>query len=158
MDRVRECLDQNIITIGWPAAKCLLRPPSRDYIRERVQSVYHKREPNFKKSGSAAGNLWLFLHDMQPGHLVLAPQYPNLFVAEVTSNARYCATADAEHMSYRRDVCWFRDKQSIPMDRVSSELRQRIRHARRTCSDITPFLSEVEALASLDIDASFPSA
>ena len=87
---------------------------SWERFRQIISDEYYAEETNFRKAGSAAGNLWRFLRAMEVGDLVVVPYWNGFYVAEIATPATYADKYIEEDSSYRRGVRWLNDKQPIP--------------------------------------------
>lgn len=143
-DRVPEALQSNQIIIGWAEAKAL-DDPSLDWsqFRQIVHQSYYSDEPNFRKSGNAAGHLWCFIRDMEPGDLIVVPHGAEFYVAEATGPASYFPERLMEDSAWRRPVRWLNSKQPIPRCHARAALQSRMK-TQGTTAYANDLINEIE--------------
>ena len=78
-DRVHEALESEELIIGWSRAKGLLDEKLQwEKFREIIHNSDYSDQKDYRKSGSAAGNMWRFIREMKQKDLVVVP-YGNIF-------------------------------------------------------------------------------
>ncbi len=150
-DMVPEALESNELIIGWADAEGLLNPDlTWEQFREIIRLAYYHDDPTLRVAGSAAGNLWRFIRDMQPGDLVVVPHHDEIFVAEVIGPATFDPLLVNHGSAYRRSVRWLTDQttglRAIPRHRAGPQLSAIMRNI-GTCCDATRALNEILLLA-----------
>ena len=114
IDRVHEALECKELIIGWSRAKGLLDEKlDWEKFREIIHNSDYSDEKDYRKSGSAAGNMWRFIRKMKLSDLVVVPHGASFYVAEVTGKARFDETKIEEDTAYRRPVKWLNDQKTI---------------------------------------------
>lgn len=144
-DKVPEALEGNEIIIGWADAKCLLNKDlSWEEFREIIFKEYYSDDENYRRAGSAAGNMWRFIREMKKGDIVLVPYYDSTFyIAKVTSeDAKYIEEQRKDDTAYRRSVIWLNNKKSYDRSDAYSKIQSRMK-TRSTCVDATDLLPEI---------------
>lgn len=155
VDRVDEALRDGQLMIGWANAEGLLSPGlGRNEFRNIVHKAYYSDNPNRRKSGSASGHLWQFIHDMKKGDLVVVPSRAGYYLAEISDNeALFLRSKQLEDTSYRRNVQWLNPDEPISRDSLSAKLRAALAHARGTTTELSNHLDEITSLsAAADIE------
>jgi predicted Mrr-cat superfamily restriction endonuclease len=146
---VPEALRANQIIIGWAEAEGLRAPDlSREQFREIIRDTYYSDQPTLRKAGSAAGNMWRFIHDMKPGDLVVVPYRVGFFVAEVLGPVSYDAKKVEEDSAYRRPVHWLNARKPIPRQTARSALISRMK-IQGTSAYATDLLGEIQECLKL---------
>lgn len=149
IDRVPEALTSNQLIIGWANAEGLLDATlSWEEFRGVISNIYHPDEETLRKAGAAAGHLWRFVRDMNPGDLVVVPYGANFYVAEITGPAIYDESKLGEDSAYRRPVRWLNDKRPIPRGLARSALISRMK-TQGTCAYATDLLEEIQECLAL---------
>jgi len=144
-DRVPEALDSNEIIIGWAQAAGLLNLKLEwEQFRKIVSDAYFADEHTLRRAGSAAGHLWRFIREMEPGSLVVVPYWSEFYVAEVTGAASYDKAKVEDDTAYRRSVRWLNEKRAIPRQLARSALLSRMK-AQGTSVDATDLLDEIKS-------------
>ena len=144
VDRVEEALTRGQLMIGWSNADGLLDPAlTWEQFRTIVRDTYYADHPTLRRAGGAAGNLWRFIREMNPGDLVVVPYGGDFFVAEVTGPATYDPTKVADDSAYRRAVRWLNRGTGIPRQLARSALISRMK-TQGTCADATDLLDEIK--------------
>jgi predicted Mrr-cat superfamily restriction endonuclease len=143
VDRVDEALASNQIIIGWSEAAALL-DPHLDWhtFREVMRTQYYAQEPNLRRAGAAAGHMWRFMREMNPGDLVVVPHGSEFYVAKVEGPATHDPSKIAEDTAFRRTVAWQNDKQPIPRSLARAALQSRMK-TQGTCAYATDILPEI---------------
>ena len=148
-DKVQEALASGELIIGWADAAGLLDPAlTWEQFREIVRKAYYADQGNLRAAGAAAGNLWRFIREMEPGDLVVVPHWSGFFVGEVSGPATYDATKVPEDSAYRRPVRWLNGAKPIPRQLAKSALlsRMKIQGASAAATDL---LGEIKECLSL---------
>src|ERR1051325_629378 len=108
-------LNKNVVAVGWVEMGDLSPiPPNRDAFKAAVTRVY----PNYKPGAipTNAGQLFRFVHEMQPGDLVVYPSKTDrqINIGEVTGPYVY----DAQSSGYPnlRSVKWLK---TVPRTKLS---------------------------------------
>ncbi len=144
IDRIQEALESDQAIIGWAKAKGLLNPKlSYLEFREIIRKRYYTDEKTLRKAGSAAGNMWRFIREMQKDDLIITPYGPKFYVAKVTGVTIYDETKISEDTAYRRSVVWLNDKKPILRSIAKSALMSRLK-AQGTCTSATDLIEEIE--------------
>jgi restriction system protein len=108
------------IAVGWPTLKDF--PMIGDW--EAFRSEVKRRLPSDfseQKVGSAAGQLWSFIHIMKPGDFVITPikSTREVLIGKVTGEYKYEPSFDAGYPR-TREVAWFTP---VKWDSIPSSLR-----------------------------------
>jgi len=137
IDRVAEALGSDHLIIGWAEARGLLNPElGWDAFREIIRNVYYADAENLRNAGSAAGNMWRFIREMDEGDLVVVPSGASFYVGMVKGPAFYDLSRVDEDSAYRRPVEWLNGKRSIPRAIAKSALVSRMK-VQGTCANAT---------------------
>ena len=143
IDKVSEALEMNQIIIGWAEAKNLLdQSLSWEDFRGIISSVYYSSENNMRRAGSASGNMWRFVRDMNENDLVVVPHGSEFYVAQVIGPAIYDPNRVSEDTAYRRNVRWLNDKKPIPRMIARSALVSRMK-TQSTCVYATDIIQDI---------------
>ena len=155
---VEEALDANQIAIGWSRARGLLDESlSRKEFRQIVSDEYYRGEENMRRAGSAAGNMWRFIREMNQEDLVVVPYGANFYVAEVNGSPIYDESELDNDTAYRRNVKWLNDKCSIPRSFAKAALiaRMNTQNTSAFASDLLPQIKEVLKIAKDGLEPTF---
>ena len=147
---VKEALDANQIVIGWSRARGLLDESlSWEEFRQIVSDEYYRGEENMRRAGSAAGNMWRFIREMNQGDLVVVPYGANFYVAEVNGPPIYDESELDNDTAYRRDVNWLNDEPGIHRSfaKAALSLRMNTQNTSAYASDLLPQIKEVLKIA-----------
>lgn len=145
VDHVGDALAADRITIGWSHVRGLIGLQNLREVREAVRAA--SGDEDYRRAGHGAGNLWRFLHEMQPDDRVLVPRGDEVYLAKVTGPPGYDESAVTQDIAHFRPVEWLNGKNPFPRHGLPSKLQFRVGPGnRRTCADITGDLSEVLAL------------
>ena len=106
------------------------------------ERLNHPEEPNLRRAGAAAGQMWRFIQDMQVGDLIVVPRSSEFYIAEVTGPAFYDASKKDEDTAYRRPVILLNNKSPIPRSLAKSALISRMK-TQGTCAYATDLLDEI---------------
>jgi restriction system protein len=106
----------NCVALGWEEMGDLSAlPPNREAFKAEYNRVY----PNAKPGAIAvnAGQLFRFVHEMQPGDIVLYPSKVDkeIHIGRVTGPYRYDKSIQPSYF-HRRDVQWLKQ---VPRTRLS---------------------------------------
>lgn len=143
IDRLPVALNNDQIIIGWAYAEGLLDPTlDWEHFREIVRAAYYSEEPNLRRAGAAAGQMWCFIRDMKVGDLVVVPHWSDFFVAKITGPAFFDATKKEDDTAYRRPVTWLNEKKPIPRNIARAALISRMK-IQQTSADATDLLDEI---------------
>ena len=83
-------LKSDQVIIGWWATAGLLdQTLSWKAFRQKLHDTHYATEKNLRRAGAAAGHMWRFVRDMKMGDLVVVPNGPKFYLAEITSDALY---------------------------------------------------------------------
>lgn len=127
MNKVPLALKSDQIIIGWSATEGLLDETlSWKAFRKKLQDNHYSEEKNLRRAGAAAGHMWRFIRDMNVGDLVVVPNGPKFYLAEITSDALYLPE-QIDDTRYRRNVRWLNDKKPIPRDFAKAPLISRMK-------------------------------
>lgn len=143
---VMDALEANQIAIGWSRARGLRNKNlSWEEFRQIVSDEYYREEENMRRAGSAAGNMWRFIREMNQGDLVVVPHGANFYVAEVNGPPTYDETELDNDAAYRRDVNWLNDKPGIPRTfaKAALSLRMNTQNTSAYASDLLQQIKEV---------------
>lgn len=143
IDRVPVALQSDQLIIGWADAEGLLEPTlDWEHFREIVRNAYYSKEPNLRRTGAAAGQMWRFIRDMKIGDLVVVPHWSEFYVAEVSGPAIFDKSKQEDDTAYRRPATWLNGKQPIARSVARSALISRMK-IQQTCADATDLLNEI---------------
>jgi predicted Mrr-cat superfamily restriction endonuclease len=127
VNKVPLALKSDQIIIGWSATEGLLDETlSWKAFRKKLQDNHYSEEKNLRRAGAAAGHMWRFIRDMNVGDLVVVPNGPKFYLAEITSDALYLPE-QIDDTRYRRNVRWLNDKKPIPRDFAKAPLISRMK-------------------------------
>ena len=142
-DRLPVALEDDQIIIGWAYAEGLLdQTLDWEHFREIVRAEYYSEQPNLRRAGAAAGQMWRFIRDMKGGDLVVVPHWSDFYVAKITGPAFYDGSNAEDDTAYRRPVIWLNDKRAIPRSIARSALISRMK-IQQTTADATDLLDEI---------------
>lgn len=132
------------VSIGWGKCGLELMDPDLEY--SAFEAIVHRRYfpgSDHRGSGKAAGQLWRFIREMEPGSMVLIPHYEFFNIVEVTGDVTY--TPFTEHWAYRRSAAWWSRPSSVFRRNASPSLQARARTL-ITCIDATDLLPDILAM------------
>ncbi len=114
---------RSLMALGWEQLGDLAQlPPTREAFKEALAEAY----PNYKPGAIpvAAGQLYRFVHEMQPGDTILYPtRYDSkIHIGRVAGEYRYDPDADAG-FPHQRPVQWIR---AVPRSVFSKTARNEI--------------------------------
>ena len=157
IDRVPEALESNQLIIGWANAEGLL-DEQLDWsaFREIVRHSYYRDDKTLHRAGAAAGHLWRFIREMEPGDLVVVPYGSKFYIAEVAGDPIYSQKNQSEDSAYRRLVKWLNAKQPIPRSYAKSALISRMK-IQGTSASATDLLDEIRECLAVASSGSTPS-
>lgn len=145
-DRVPYGRQHGRVTIGWPCCgRELIDAPTRDAARRIVHEAYYPDDTNYRRSGSATGNLWRFLHEMRRGALLVIPHGQNVYLAEVTGDADYDETKVKEDIAYFRTAKWLNPNGPFKRAKTPESVQSKMR-LWQTCIDATEILLDIQQL------------
>ena len=148
---VKQALECNQIAIGWSKAYGLLDLElSWDKFRQIISDKYYPTERDMRKAGQAAGHMWRFIRDMNKGDLVVVPDSPDFYVAEVSGSATYDKNNIEVDAAYRRPVKWINDVNPIPRRLAKAALVAKM-NTYSTSAYATELLPEIKETLALDI-------
>ena len=144
MDRAPDALSANELMIGWSNVPGLLNK-SLEWLefRQIMHDEYYSDNDSFRSAGSAAGNMWRFIREMENGDLVVVPHGSAFYVAEVSAEAYHISEKIAEDTAFRRPVNWLNDKKPIPRSIARLALQSRLK-IQNTCADATDIIALIE--------------
>ena len=148
---VEDALGADQIVIGWSRARGLVNENlSWEEFRQIISDEYYRNEANMRRAGSAAGNMWRFIREMNQGDLVVVPHASDFYVAEVTGPPTYDELKIDNDTTYRRNVNWLNDKRSIPRTSARAALiaRMNTHNVSAYASDLLPEIKEVLKIAN----------
>lgn len=146
IDRVKEALDADELIIGWSAVPQLLDPAlAWNRFRQVIHDGYYSKHTSYRTSGSAAGNMWRFIREMDAHDLVVVPHGSGFYVGEVIGPVCHHPSKVADDTAFRRPVNWLNGKKRIPRRNARVALQSRMK-VQNTCADATDLLDEVLAL------------
>ena len=157
VDLVPQSLEDNQITIGWSLAGGLTDESLQwTAFRQIVADRYYSQEPNYRKAGAAAGNLWRFLRDMKAGDFVVVPHWNEFYVASVEGVPTYNPQLIEQDSAYRRNVKWLNNKLPIPRRLARAALQSRMK-TQGTSADATDLIGEIESALGLAASGGTPT-
>ena len=144
------CLKKNEIGIGWADIVGLTDGSldRSDFTKACIASRYHSSDKNQLSAGKSAGQLWLFMREIQIGDIVVVPHKSeprSVYFAEVVGEAKY----EKGHIhgvilcDYYRRVRWLNKTTPLPANRIPLSLRKHI-FAQSTIRNLSKFSSELE--------------
>ena len=139
---VDEALKSGHLIIGWAEAEGLLDKSNWEEFREIIHRKYYSGAANKRRAGSAAGNMWTFIHDMKKDDLVVVPHGPEFYVGKVTGPAFWDKSKVDEDTAYRRPVEWLNGKHAIPRAIAKSALVSRMK-TRGTTAKAKDLVNEI---------------
>ena len=143
IDRVQDALKDEQLIIGWSKAKGLLNDKlTWGKFRKIISETYYKSEYNLRKAGSASGNMWRFIREMNEGDLVVVPHGSEFYLAKVTGSATHNDSNIDDDTAYRRQVNWLNNKKAIPRKFAKAALISRMKN-QGTCARATDLLPEI---------------
>lgn len=107
LERAEDLHRKGYIALGWPDLGDLSRlPADRDAFRSRVRGSYGE-DASARSVGAAAGMLFRFVHEVQPGDVVVspAPSGETIRVGRIVGPYIHDPTLDKEYTALRR-VRW----------------------------------------------------
>ncbi|MGW0333108.1 CBS domain-containing protein [Streptomyces sp. NPDC003011] len=120
-ERERAALDEGILLVGWLGLGDLAETRTRDDIKAAVAAAYPDEGPY--TVGNWTGQLYRFVHEIQPGDLVVLPLKSWLVaIGRVTGDYEYRSAA-ADGMRHVRRVEWLVtdiDRQKFQSDLLDS--------------------------------------
>ena len=131
---IDEALKSGHLIIGWAEAEGLLDSNEWEGFREIIHGKYYSGAANKRRAGSAAGNMWKFIHDMKEDDLVVVPHGSEFYVGKVAGPAFWDKSKVDEDTAYRRPVEWQNGKNAIPRDVAKSALMLCMRTWRTTAN------------------------
>lgn len=155
IDRVPEALEKKELIIGWSKAKGLLDETLvYEKFRQIIHDEYHYNEDNFRKSGSAASNMWCFIREMKESDYVVVPHHDfnsnYFYIGTVEGKADYKQEKVSEDTAYRRKVKWQINEENGRPQRMSrsvvSKGFQNLMNQLKTCLDASRFVDEIEEI------------
>jgi predicted Mrr-cat superfamily restriction endonuclease len=129
-DVVASGLEAGMLLLGWSDTEGLINRDDYWDFREAVHETYYSDDETYRRSGSAAGQLWAFIHDMTEGDLVVVPHGRSFYVARVAGPALHDPDAGPRDTAHRRPVEWLNDAVSIPRSHARSALISRMKSYR----------------------------
>jgi predicted Mrr-cat superfamily restriction endonuclease len=152
IDCLPYCLKKNEINIGWADIPGLTdRTLTRaDYTNACRSSRYHSTDKDQRRAGYTAGQLWLFIRELEIGDIVVVPHKsePRLvYFAKVTGPAEY----ENGHIhgtnlcNYYRRVRWLNKKAPLPASKLPIKLRQAV-FAQATIRNLSKFSSHLQKI------------
>lgn len=157
VDRVKEALDADEIIIGWSALPQLLDPKlSWNQFRQVLHDGYYSKHTSYRTSGSAAGNMWRFIREMDVNDFVVVPHGPSFYVGEVVGSAYHISSKVADDTAFRRSVKWLNGKSPIPRRNARVALQSRMK-VQNTCADATDLLDEILSLLDTAAKGEMPT-
>src|SRR6478735_9247697 len=130
-DMVPAALAADQLIIGWTdAAELLDASLSLKDFREILHSHYYSDSKTRGRAGSAAGNMWRFLREMQPDDLVLVPHRKEFYVAVVVGNATH--DNSLAEGGFRRAAIWLNEKRPFSRAKVPPAIDAAMKE-RKTC-------------------------
>ncbi len=147
MDYWKECLDKNVVLIGYDELRNPIEYPTRKIMADKMREVYDDNANPMSRSLI----LWQFIHEMQIGDIVYAVIGQDKLVGRgiVLSDYRY----DETRLSYRnvRVMRWTN----------SGEWAMPVKTARKSLLDFTTYVEDIKKIEELfsieDIPPVIPS-
>ncbi|MCJ2557334.1 MAG: restriction endonuclease [Candidatus Thermoplasmatota archaeon] len=153
VDQVPEALESDTLIIGWSTADGLTdKKLSWKEFRQIVHDEFYKDDESFCRSGSAAGNLWRFIWEMEEGDLVVVPHGSGFYVAHVAGGGAYLDKDKIdEDTGHRRSVVWRNEKKPIPRSwaRAALQSRMKVQGTSVRADDLVSEIEEVVRLAEI---------
>lgn len=121
--RVNEFLTKNLVAIGWPGIGDLTACKNREDVKARLTENGYQYE-SARSLGQAAGNIYRFIHEIQPEDFVIVPDGPEVYVGKISSGYVYDASFDSPDEGYphQRKVEWCQEKRAIPRNLLPGRL------------------------------------
>ncbi len=147
IDRTDEALKSNTIIIGWAQIGRIMEGSLNYYeYRRIIKDEYYPDDENLRRAGSAAGNMWRFVQEMNEGDYVVVPVAGGIHIAEVTGPAFHMLEKVDEDTAFRRNVKWHtRAEDPIRRDRLVSGLHSRTK-IRGTSASASEYVDEISKL------------
>lgn len=143
IDKVPDALAADQIIIGWSHAVGLLDESlTWEQFRQIIRDTYYSDELTLRKAGAAAGHVWRFIREMEPGDLVIVPYRTDFYVAEVAGSGVYLPAHDEDDTAYRRPVKWLNGKKPIARKLARAALLSRMK-IQGTCADASDLVDEI---------------
>jgi predicted Mrr-cat superfamily restriction endonuclease len=128
IDLVPVALQSDQLIIGWAYAEGLLEPTlDWEHFRKIVSDAYYSKEPNLRRAGAAAGQMWRFIQDMKIADLVVVPHWSDFYVAKASGPAIFDESKQEDDTAYRRPATWLNGKRPIPRSVGRSALISRMK-------------------------------
>jgi predicted Mrr-cat superfamily restriction endonuclease len=147
VDKVPEALQSNEIIIGWAYAKGLLdNSLSWEKFREIIFQEYHSEDENYRRAGSATGNMWRFIREMKTDDYILVPYHNSQFyIAKVDCDKAYYKDEKVEEdTAYRRSVTWLNNKKPYTRRKAYSKMQSKMK-SQSTCVEAKDILPEIHS-------------
>ncbi|MEY9583330.1 HNH endonuclease [Sinorhizobium fredii] len=157
VDRVREVLANGQIAVGWSKAKQLLDLGlNRNDFRRILHEIYHREEPDFRKSGQAVTHTWRFIRELKRGDIVLIPHDDEVYFVEIAEDrAIYRDIKLEDDTAIRRNVARLFDGNPLGLSTLSAALQEKLAF-RGASKDLADFRDEILGfidLSELSTDA-----
>ena len=137
-------LAENEIMIGWSKAEGLIDEAlTRDEFREIIHKQYFSSDENKRRSGQVAGDLWRFIREMNIGNYVIVPTDEGFYIGKVAGPAYYDEMRIFNDTAYRRKVEWLNKKEIVPFEKMTDELKQKLKSI-QSIVDVTDAYQEIE--------------
>jgi predicted Mrr-cat superfamily restriction endonuclease len=144
-DVVENGVRDSRLLLGWSGASDLITTEDYWDFREIVHQAHYADDPDYRRSGRAAGQLWHFLNDVKDGDLVVVPHGPSFYVGEVDGPAYFDEQAGWDNdTAHRRPVRWLNAAQPIPRTHARAALIARLK-ARGTVTSAGDLVDEILA-------------
>lgn len=142
---IEDWLERNFVAVGWSRATGIDNQTDRVQFKEQLRSAYADHKWTERALGNMTGSFYNFIHEIQPGDLVVVPAPNSFYVAEVKSPPFYDQTAVNTDSAWKRHVKWLREN-PLPRIFATNTLQRRLK-VQQTCVKITDLKNEVtEAL------------
>jgi predicted Mrr-cat superfamily restriction endonuclease len=127
-DVVEEGVRDSRLLLGWSGAERLIETDDYWTFRDIVHTAHYSDNPDYRRSGRAAGQLWHFIKDMKDGDLAVVPHGASFYVGEIDGPAYYDEEAGWENdTAHRRPVSWLNSAEAVPRTNARAALIARLR-------------------------------
>lgn len=119
------CYADSVLLTGYSLIPDARQVPSRIALRERILLAYPENTDAGARNRS--GSLWIFLHDMRPGDLVVTPEEGRLHIARIEGEPYFTSDPGAlrSDTAHRIPATWLTQfADSIDPALASAELRK----------------------------------
>jgi restriction system protein len=144
--RFNEAIQSSHVAVGWSKADDLADKTKWEEFKSALRTTYpDDYAANERALGNAAGSLWRFIHDVQPGDYAVVPTPDGFLIAEFEGQAFHEPKGIDTDSGWRRKVKWRTDiARPVPRSHASNELQRRMK-ARQTCIECTDLMDDIRA-------------